>query len=482
MATNSLRIFVLVLVGMVCIALPRLEAASGTWTYTSSSLWGTASNWTGGIVASGIDSTASFIGNITGNVVVGNNTGTTAGTWSGTIGNIYLEDTTPSASTNWFIGSGTDTTSKIQLDVTSGSPTITAANGAPTIRVILTGSRGFAKEGVGRLTLARANTYTGTTTINSGTLTLGVADAVQNSVVASNVNNGLSFVSGVGTFNVGGLSGATSQVLTDTSSIAITLNVGGSGISSAYSGTLSGAGALTKSGTGTLTLSGNNTYTGTTTISAGTLLVSGTLANTAAVSVGPAGTLTVDGRIGGSTSLIVDGTLKGSGVIAGATTINGTLSPGNSPGVETFGNGLTLANDSNFVFELMANTAAGSDRGVFFDGVNITGAGLTLQSNVTFSLTLGGTVDFGDAFWSTAQSWLVFDLASGAITGSFANLNVSGLTPSGGFFSLSNVGNDLYLNWTAVPEPSTWVLLGVAGMAALFFRRRGSTGTQRIGK
>ena len=46
-----------------------------------------------------------------------------------------------------------------------------------------------------------------------------------------------------------------------------------------YGGIATGSGALTKLGTGVIILSGNNTYTGDTTISAGTFRVSGTLSN-----------------------------------------------------------------------------------------------------------------------------------------------------------------------------------------------------------
>ena len=60
---------------------------------------------------------------------------------------------------------------------------------------------------------------------------------------------------------------------------SITLTSGDSG-DDTVSGVISGAGSFAKAGSGTLILSANNTYTGDTTISAGTLTVSGTLADT----------------------------------------------------------------------------------------------------------------------------------------------------------------------------------------------------------
>ena len=60
---------------------------------------------------------------------------------------------------------------------------------------------------------------------------------------------------------------------------SITLTSGDAG-NNTVSGVISGSGSFTKAGSGTLTLSTNNTYTGDTTIAAGTLTVSGTLADT----------------------------------------------------------------------------------------------------------------------------------------------------------------------------------------------------------
>ena len=51
----------------------------------------------------------------------------------------------------------------------------------------------------------------------------------------------------------------------------INLTIGGVNNSSDFTGTLTGGGNLTKIGSGTILMSGQNTYRGTTTISAGTL-------------------------------------------------------------------------------------------------------------------------------------------------------------------------------------------------------------------
>jgi autotransporter-associated beta strand protein len=127
------------------------------------------------------------------------------------------------------------------------------------------------KVGTGTLTLGAANTYSGLTAINSGTLQLGNAGAAQNSTVAVGVANGLAFSPGLGTVNVGGLSGGSNFALADTSGGSLTLNVGENGQTTTYSGDISGPGALMKTGGGALWLSATNSFTGGTTVSQGTV-------------------------------------------------------------------------------------------------------------------------------------------------------------------------------------------------------------------
>lgn len=126
----------------------------------------------------------------------------------------------------------------------------------------------------GHVELTAANTYTGDTNITRGTLLLSHADALQNSTLTYSAGT-LSFNSGIGTFNLGGLSGSSNIALADTASSPITLDVGGNNANTTYSGALSGDGNLVKSGTGSLTLTGASTYTGTTAIQNGTVILDG---------------------------------------------------------------------------------------------------------------------------------------------------------------------------------------------------------------
>lgn len=85
--------------------------------------------------------------------------------------------------------------------------------------------------------------------------------------------NPLSFAvsANTGTFRVGALAGSAGQALNDTSNQPVTLEVGGTGLSSIYSGSLRGSGNLIKAGTGDLTLQGANTFSGDLTVEGGSL-------------------------------------------------------------------------------------------------------------------------------------------------------------------------------------------------------------------
>jgi fibronectin-binding autotransporter adhesin len=206
------------------------------------------------------------------------------------------------------------------------------------------------------------------------------------------------------------------------------------------------SGGLTKSGTGTLTLAAANTYTGTTTVTAGTLLVNGSLA----------GVATVTG-----------GTLGGSGSIAGPVTVAAaTLSPGNSPGTITLNGGLSLAAAATTQIEL-GGTAAGT----LYDQVVVGPAGaVTLGGTLSVSVLSGYTPAKGDTF-------LILDKQSaGPVAGTFAGLPQGATLTAGGFpFTVSYLGgngNDVTLT-AAVPEPGTAALLGLAAAGLLARRRRG---------
>src|SRR5262249_34972315 len=140
---------------------------------------------------------------------------------------------------------------------------------------VISGSGAFQQSGTGTTIFTAANTYTGGTIINAGTLQLGPGGSLA-PTGALTVNAGGTF--DLNSFNqtIGSLAGAGSVTLG-----TATLTTGSDNTSTTFSGTISGTGGLTKIGTGALTLTGVSSYTGATAVNAGTLVVNGSIANSA---------------------------------------------------------------------------------------------------------------------------------------------------------------------------------------------------------
>jgi autotransporter-associated beta strand protein len=153
--------------------------------------------------------------------------------------------------------------------VNGGTLTYNSAS-AQVLSGIISGTGALNQNGSAPLALSAANTFSGPTTVTSGALTLSNSLALQNSTL--NFNGGSVTFGGITAATLGGLAGAQNLSLLNGASAAVALAVGGNNSSTAYSGALSGNSAsLTKNGAGTLTLTGASSYTGSTTVNAGTL-------------------------------------------------------------------------------------------------------------------------------------------------------------------------------------------------------------------
>jgi len=281
-------------------------------------------------------------------------------------------------------------------------------------------------------------------------------DALTGSGIVQNVNNW-----GVGIFTVGQNDG-----------------------SGTFSGILRNNGgvlAFTKTGTGTQILSGTNTYTGGTTVAAGTLLIN----NPSGSGVGT-----------GNVSVLSGATLGGAGFLGTAAspinlTVNsgGVLSPGNSPGTLTlYGNAL-LSPGATFLVDILNPT---TDLLVVNSGtVNVTNAILAGTWGGASTNVYAGSLD------SNTMQWLIDNQGASPIIGTFANSSLSpGLdalfgtsgeahwvtidgTPFAAFYNSQfntfgaaglTGGNDFLL--IAIPEPSRALLLTLAASSLLLRRRR----------
>ncbi len=299
----------------------------------------------------------------------------------------------------------------------SGLSTI-AGPGALTLSGTISGSGALSKTGTGLLTLSGNNTFSGATTLSAGTLDLASQNAVKNSTVAMSGGGTLVFDSSAGgAFTLGGLSAPSAGpgydiALQDNagSPNPVAVTVGGNNASTTYAGDLSGSGSLTKSGTGMLTLSGTNSYSGGTTVSAGTLQMGAALALSGNLAVGSGGLLDLNGN-----SPTVAG-LSGAGTVGNnAASSSSTFTVGASNATSTFSG--VIQNGSGQV------------------GLTKTGTGnLTLNGANTFSYSYGGptTVLAGTLTSSqdfTGTSYLA--VASGAtVVANTSNLTYNNAGPA----------------------------------------------------
>jgi MYXO-CTERM domain-containing protein len=236
------------------------------------------------------------------------------------------------------------------------------------------------------------------------------------------------------------------------------------------SGTISGGFGVNKTGNSTLTFATANTYTGDTTIKAGTLKFDGNASVLSTkIIVGDSGIN--GGSLDVSTNTVPGGfqvtgtqTLSGTGTVIGASTIqlNGIVAPGNSgAGVLNTGN-INFASGS--ILEVDLNSAAAYDK-----------------LNVVGGVTLAGILDVDASAYTpnnTDLFFMVVNDGSEAISGTFSGVaDLSTVTFGSQQFKVSYTGNYDTNSFTGgndfvmqtVPEPSA-ALLG--GLGALFLLRR----------
>jgi autotransporter-associated beta strand protein len=344
--------------------------------------------------------------------------------------------------------------------------------------VIGTSTGTLTKDGAGTLTLSGGNTYDGSTTVSAGALTANNASALGsttgNTTVASGAALQLSGGVAIGAealsltgdgISSGGalrnLSGTNSYAgaitlagATRINSDAGTLTLGAGGISGTQNLTFGGAGNITVSGllgisTGTLTKDGNGiltlgngtgtAYTGTTTVNAGTLVLSGAAYDnrtTSSSALTIATGATVNATFSGSVYSYF-GSLAGNGtLIVGAAGSTNRMQVGFNNSNTTFSGLLNLANSNSFLFK--------------------TGTGaLTLSGNNTGSI---GQLKFGTT--SNAANEIVFGHAAspgsmllgfdvlGTVSASVAGVDLKGgvsFNNNGNFGSATNT-NDILVS------------------------------------
>ncbi len=314
-----------------------------------------------------------------------------------------------------------DAAGYLGLDRITGNNTDLTVDGAGNMTVegsLSIGTGGLVKNGAGDLLLMGANVFTGTTTVNDGTLTLQNGHAIRDtSAVVINTAGALYVVHSEA---IGSLAGAGNvHVWSDQ-----TLTIGDDNTSTTFSGVLADyfmatyieGGGLRKTGSGTLSLTGTNTYTGATTVDGGTLSVNGSIASSS---------LTVN----------AGGTLGGNGIVGNTTINGGTLAPGNSIDTLTVQGNLSFTAASRYMVEVSPSNA---------DRVNVTG-----------TATLGGaTVNAHFAAGSYVEKQYTIVNATGGVIGKFGaqvNTDLPSSFKSSLSYDANNAYLDLKLDFTPVP-------------------------------
>lgn len=236
---------------------------------------------------------------------------------------------------------------------------------------------------------------------------------------------------------------------------------GGTGAAATLGFTVDSAidGGLSKNGAGTLRLAGASTYTGATTVNAGTLLVkNGTGSGTGS------GTVTVKNGA----------TFGGTGSIAGGVTLEsgGSLAPGDNGAARLTIGGNMIVNSGSFLKIELGGLTAGTEHDQVFAHAPFILAGNLLITRLAggFQLAIGQTFTILDNDSSSAN------------IGTFANTTGGVYTaPDGATFQLNyafnadggSLANDVTVTVLTVPEPgAAAMLVAGAGVCGLLTRRR----------
>jgi fibronectin-binding autotransporter adhesin len=456
------------------------------------------------LTAGGNNSSTTFAGVISGTGTAGLTKAGT-GTLILTNADTYSGATTINSGGTLQLGSGAvNGTIASTSGIANGGTLILDEFTGVTVARNITGAGALAQNGTVNNTLSGTNTYSGATTVNGGTVTAGSTSAFGGAtgLSAVTVNNGATLALGAFSNTVGSIASASA-----TSAISLgsaTLTTGGNNSSTTFAGVISGTGGLTKAGTGTLTLTKAETYSGATTINAGTLAFG------AANILGAANALVVNTGATASLGNFIQGigTISGTGAIdfGTSTTLsqltlnaNSTFS-GSFAGTGTLivGTGITLTlgatfNDSGLNIELDGGTLdLSGNNGVFGDLIVAGGSAINFNSGANsdiefqnVSMATGGATLWvenwtflSDYFYSVSQSqtpgvWNQPQLNQISYTGDNSFQTVYDTNQA------NNTGPDAGVGQIRpiIPEPGTYgaIFAGLSVAGLVVRRRRAAT-------
>ena len=316
-------------------------------------------------------------------------------------------------------------------------------------------------------TAAGTSAAVGNGSLGSGVVSFGSATTSGTLDLSASI----AMVAGISTAGSGT---ASSQLIGNSGAAASTLYLTGGG-SYTYGGVIAniiGAGtstmALVKNGTGTQTLTGTNTFSGNTTVNAGTLALSASgqfVSGTILINNGGTFTTGTTSTIGGSAAIVVTGgsaTLSGTNTRTGATTVNGgtlTLDYGTTNTAKlASGAVLTLAGGATIALTGGTTTDVASSTTLNAGGTQITRTSGTARLNMAaITRNVGSTLSIGTpgmVLTTTVNNssgilggWAVVGSAGSA---DWATMTSSSITALSSYTSFATAGGANTINYTLI--------------------------------
>ncbi|MEI9995617.1 MAG: autotransporter-associated beta strand repeat-containing protein [Rhizomicrobium sp.] len=404
---------------------------------------------------------------ITLGVVAGTGTLNQAGTGTTIVDSTetYSGGTTISAGT-LQIGAG-GTTGAVAGDIVDNATLAFDRSDAVTFGGAISGTGALRQIGGGTLILTGNDTYTGGTTIASGTLQVGdggttgaiTGDVADDGTLVFDRSDAVTFsgaVSGSGSLRQAGggtliltgddtaaggttIAGGTLQIGDGgtTGSVSGAIADGGALVfdrsdAMTFGGAISGSGSVTQLGIGVTTLSATNTYTGPTNVNGGTLLVTGSIASSAT-------TINTGGTLGG-TGTVGTLTFGGAGAVAPGVNGIGTL---HVNGNATFSSSaIYLADVTPTTTDLLSISGQAALGGTLM--VNPTGSGYTYGQKITVLTAAGGVTGtfsalIAPSFGPNLVALLGYDADDAFLT--LAPASIAPLLPAGATNNQGNVAS-----------------------------------------
>ncbi len=335
-------------------------------------------------------------------------------------------------------------------NITLGTATLTVNQGSnQTYTGVVSGTGGLTKAGSSTLTLSGTNIYTGTTLINSGTLQAGIANAISSSspLDLANTSGAIfdlnNFNQSVGTLSGGGASGGNITLGTATLTVD-------QGSNQTYTGVISGTGGLTKLGSSALTLSGANTYSGTTTVTAGSLVFDGAsnasnVLNNATFNV--VGSSVNTAVITNNSAMTVSAVLSGAGSIVNNASGNLTLNTGANiaNAITNSGNIFMNGDITSSTISSSGSVSPSGERNIVATSYINSGTQThSIASATTFdSLVVSGTVDLSNCTITVSSTF------SGSTSNTWTLIEGSSLTTNAGTNVSLPSSNNFFLQWSS---------------------------------